>query len=539
MMFQNIFISLVVTVIAQGFVFAQDSVVGLLKNNLRQGNTYYEQGDYEKALKSFELISHNKLNSETEFRIARCYYFMKKYTLAVGMYAKLESVNSLPLPDLFYYAELNTSVGNYSKALECYNRILSIKPRDPAILQRIWQLNNVHLFFEDSLHYAVRKLPVNSQHADLSPVPFHHGIVFLSDRKEIDFKNPDKGDNEVNELDFNLFYSEIISDTIVPGLSAKFKNPINFGKGFHASTGLGPVSFYDDDTKCIFGGLSKEVSIDGVNKMQLFFSENNNGKWSTPRSFEHNNKEYNLTDPSISADGKTLYFSSDKPGGFGHSDIYRCVLKDGKWTVPENLGDQINTGYHESFPFLYYNTLYFSSDGHPGLGGLDIFYSIISMDNNHDIKNLGHPLNSGSDDFGFVLKTGSHGYFTSNRNNEGYDDDLYEFEMDFRAYPFDITGIIKVRDSNGADTLNNNPMTRAKIELVDYGRNQVVARTQTDGQGKFSVSIPYFSKYVLRLFDNENVEYIVSLEINRESSKNSDYEIVVIKQSLNGIQKAN
>jgi hypothetical protein len=111
--------------------------------------------------------------------------------------------------------------------------------------------------------------------------------------------------------------------------------------------------------------------------------------------------------------------------------------------------------------------------------------------------------------------------------------------MDFRTYPFDITGIIKVRDSNSADTLDNIPMTRAKIELVDYGRNQVIARTQTDGEGKFSVSIPYFSKYVLRLFDHEKVEYIVSLEINRESSKNSDYEVVVIKQSFNGTQKAN
>jgi len=536
MMRYRIFISLLMIVFECGLVSAQESVLGLLKNNLRQGNYYYRQGEYEKALKYFSLVSQNKIDKHTQLNIARCFYFNKNYRKAQATYAKLSAVNTLPMPDLGYYAELNTSLGNYSAATECYNSMLSLKPGDPVILQRIWQLNNVHLFYEDSLHYLVRELSVNSDRSDFSPVPYGNGIVFLSDRKEIDFKNPD---NEVDQNKFNLYYSEIDGDTLLAGLKARFRNPVNFGKAFHTTTSFGSVAFYAGDTKCIFAALGKEAAASGVRKMQLFFSEFKNGKWSTPRAFEHNNKEDNLTDPSISPDGTTLYFASDRPGGLGGFDIYKCEWKAPTWSKPENLGDHINTAYTESFPFLYYNTLYFCSDGHPGLGGLDIFSAIISKNNDHDIKNLGYPLNSGSDDFGFVLRTGSHGYLASNRKYGGFDDNLYEFEMDFRTYPFDISGIIKLRDNNNIDTLHLGLMTDTKIELVDYDRNQVIERTQTDGEGKFSVSIPWFSRYVLRLSGHDNEEYIVSLEINRESSENSTYEIAVVKQSFTGPQKTN
>lgn len=534
MMRYRIFISLLMIVFAHGLVSAQESVLGLLKNNLQQGNYYYRQGEYEKALKYFSLISQSKIDKDTQLKIARCSYFNKNYTKAQAIYAKLNAVSPLLMPDLRYYAELNTSLGNYSAATECYYGILSLNPGDPAILQRIWQLNNVHLFYEDSLHYMVRELTVNSEHGDLSPVPYDNGIVFLSDRKQIDFKNPD---NEVDGNKFNLYYTEIDGDTLLAGLKTRFRNPINFGKALHMTTGFGSVSFYAADTKCIFAALGSEVAKSGVRKMQLFFSEFKNGKWSTPQAFEYNNKEENLTDPSISPDGTTLYFSSDRPGGLGGFDIYKCELKGAVWTKPENLGDHINSAYTESFPFLYYNTLYFCSDGHPGLGGLDIFSAIISKNSDHGIKNLGYPLNSGSDDFGFVLRTGSQGYFASNRKNGGFDDDLYEFEMDFRTYPFDISGIIKLRYNNNIDTLHRSLMTDTKIELVDYDRNQIIERTQTNGEGKFSVSIPWFSKYVLRLSDHDNQEYIVSLEINKESSENSSYEIVVVKQSFTGPQK--
>ncbi|HEY0769251.1 MAG TPA: hypothetical protein VGD31_02885, partial [Sphingobacteriaceae bacterium] len=513
-----------------GFAFGQDSVLGLLKNNIRQGNLHFEQQNYEKALLLYRSASQSKLDYDTQLKIARCYYFLKKYSDAAKAYAQIHKVKPLPAQDLTYFAEMNTSLGNYAEALANYNEALSAKPGDPALLQRVWQLANVHLFFEDSVHYNVSRLPFNSHHAELSPTPFSDGILFVSDRKEIDFNNPG---SEPSKSIFSLYYAELVADTVVPDLEARYRNPVNVGKKFPAGSGLGPMSLYADNSKCIFAVPGARIAGGAGTKMQLFFSEYQNGHWSVPAGFAHNDSKYNFTDPHISPDGKTLLFVSDKPGGMGGYDIYRSFLVEGQWTSPENLGDNVNTSHDEAFPFLYYNTLYFSSDGHPGLGGLDIFSTIISDNYVSETKNVGYPLNSGGDDFGFVLRNGSQGFFSSNRLNEGYDDDIYRFEMDFRAYPFDITGIVKMRDRHSTDTLEETVMASVAIELVDHARKQVITKTRADEKGKFSLSIPYFSKYILRILYKEDEEYIVSLEINRESSTNSDYEIMVIKHSSN------
>jgi hypothetical protein len=531
----SVLISLCLIVATNRFANAQESVIGLFKGNLQQGNYYYKKQNYEKAIKYFSLVNKSKIDQETQLKIARSFYFIKNYSKAAKIYLKARSEKPLGMPDLLYLAELNSSVGNYPAAAECYNNILQLKPDDPAILQKIWQLNNLNLLYEDSIHFTVRELPLNTKYAELSAYPFQNGIIFLSDRKEVDFRNPD---GESSPEVFKFFIAEIIKDTTLPGFNTKFRKATNFGKAFHSTSGFGPASFFASDNKCVFAAYSNERASDGVLKMQLFFSELINGKWSMPKGFEHNNKEFNLTEPSISADGSILFFSSDKPGGFGGSDIYKCELKGGTWTTPENLGDRINTSSKESFPFLYYNnTLYFSSDGHPGLGGLDIFSTIVTGKKGHDIINMGYPINSGSDDFGFSLETGSHGYFSSNRKHGGFNDDLYEFDMDFRTYPFEISGVIKLSGSKNADTTSYNPMANAQIELLDYGRDQVITRTQTDTNGQFSVSIPWFSKYVLRLTDRDDQEYIVSLEIDKESSENSNYEIVVVKKSFNDLPK--
>ena len=174
------------------YAVAQDSVVGLLKNNRQQAERYFELGEYEKALDHFKLISRQRIDYDTQLKIARCLFFLKEYKAARSAYAKLHATTSLPMPDLLYYAQLNASTSNYSAAIENYHSILQQQPGDAQILQQIWQLTNVHLLFEDSLHYTIRRLPVNTREADLAPFPHGGGIVFLSDRKNIDFTNPDK-----------------------------------------------------------------------------------------------------------------------------------------------------------------------------------------------------------------------------------------------------------------------------------------------------------------------------------------------------------
>src|SRR5687768_10625253 len=184
-------ISLSLNVAMTRYALGQDSVIGLLRGNRQQGNYYYGKHDYEKALKYFSLISNGKVDADTRLKIARSFYFVKEYSKAAKVYSEAQSQKQLQMPDLLYYAETNSSLGNYSLAAECYKGILELQPNDPAILQKVWQLNNLHLFYEDSIHFTVREIPINTEYAELSPIPFKGGIIFLSDRKEVEFRNPD------------------------------------------------------------------------------------------------------------------------------------------------------------------------------------------------------------------------------------------------------------------------------------------------------------------------------------------------------------
>lgn len=533
MILRIIFISLCLASVAHTPSRGQTSVVGLLKSNLRQSLQLYDAGDYENALKHFALVKETKIDPETRLKIARSLFFVRRYSDAARAYSTLRKNGSLDSADLIHCAATNTSVGNYSEALSCYKDILAINPDDNTILRKIWQLSNVYLLFEDSLHYTVRRVPFNTRAGEAASVPYRNGVAFLSDRKEIDFGNPDV---DATRSDFGLYYTEAFSDTTRAGLDKGFRAPVNIGRSLTKIEGIGPTAFYANNNKCVFTAPAEAASSSGPVKTQLYFTEQIRGKWTVPAKFVHNDPEYNLTEPSVSPDGLTLVFSSDKPGGYGGFDLYLSRWTGDSWSTPENLGDQINTRGNESFPFTHHNTLYFSSDGHAGLGGTDIFSTILAHESDREVHNLGYPVNSGADDFAFVLSTTSQGYFSSNRKREGFDDDIYEFEMDFRTYPFDISGTVRISDT--ADSTDRQPMAGALVELMDYPRSQVVGKTCADVNGDFSLSIPWFSKFALRISEDDDEPYLVSLEINRDSNESPVYEIVVIKRLSHGTPKS-
>jgi hypothetical protein len=165
---------------------------------------------------------------------------------------------------------------------------------------------------------------------------------------------------------------------------------------------------------------------DDTRNLQLMMAERKpSGRWSAPRKIFYE-RNYSTGHPAINPEGTIIYFSSNRPGGYGGSDLYRSEYNNGKWSEPVNAGPQINTTGNELFPSLDMDgTLYFSSDGHGGLGGLDIFKS--STRTYGDVVNLGYPINSHRDDFGMAFKTDTNkGYFSSNRNGQ---DRIFRFRM--------------------------------------------------------------------------------------------------------------
>jgi outer membrane protein OmpA-like peptidoglycan-associated protein len=275
--------------------------------------------------------------------------------------------------------------------------------------------------------YRLRNLvSVNTPAADFCPVIQNGALVFSSDRRVNMVDNYTYGWTGRYFLD--LFRAERNSDTVfvqIQSISNELNSP------YHDAAS----SFSADGKEIYFSrsGKSKNRSLNGqiyANRPKIFSAMKVNGKWKNIVSFAYNSEDYSTDHPSISRDGRRLYFASDMPGGFGGADIYYCDRAGDGWGKPVNLGPAVNTRGNEKFPYIHPNgKLYFSSDGHVGYGGLDL-YMVMEGQGKVSVENLGRPFNSSWDDFGMYSENDSTGYLSSNRSGGYGNDDIYYFEPD-------------------------------------------------------------------------------------------------------------
>ncbi|HEX5170219.1 MAG TPA: hypothetical protein VFW11_13670 [Cyclobacteriaceae bacterium] len=507
---------------------AQQTVFQLFRDGVDLGDQYFEQKNYPDALKLYINASRKKsFSSENHLKMARCYYSLKQYKQSINYYSHyLSGKHTLPPADLYNFAEALAVTANYGKAIESYREYLVTNPKDEVVIKKIWRLNNIQYLYEDSAQFSVKPISFNTNLGELCPTYFNHGIVFISNRKETQVV--EKVNASLDAPFYKIYYCSA-SEGSAEDIS--YNKVLAFDKAFMSHYNAGPVGFYDNDNKMVFVTTSVDPGANGVRTLQLFFGELNNGKWTITKSFPYNSLIYSISDPSISNDGTTLYFSSDMPGGFGGRDLYKSVFIDGRWSKPVNLGEGINTAQDEVFPYLHLNNmLYFSSNGHPGLGGLDIFKARANRSNFEEPQNAGYPINSSYDDFGIVIDSmGEHGYFSSNRKRGGYDDDIYELEMDLQQFPLEISGVIKYKESDWDDSKELQIMRNVKISVIDQDRNEVVHESVSDEDGNFNIVIPYFSKFVIRVIQPGEDNHVVALEIPKRRKELSAYEIVIVK----------
>jgi outer membrane protein OmpA-like peptidoglycan-associated protein len=274
--------------------------------------------------------------------------------------------------------------------------------------------------------YTVTLSPFSSKKYDeFSPVYYKKGIVFCTNRSPNLFLNYSSSQNK---RQFKIYY--IDTTRKVNSRSARL-----FSKNLKTKLNDGPVTFNNrGDTIYYSRNLDLTEKLSAIssprNKLGIFSAVMVDGKWSKIREFRYNNEMYNITSPCLSPDGKRLFFASDKPGGFGGSDLYYCKWQDSYWGEPVNLGPVINSAGNESYPFIDSSgDLFFSSDGHPGLGGKDIFFSQFSDTSWLAPIHLDPPVNSKFDDFGIVTDTlFKEGYFSSNRKKSI---DIYHFKTNY------------------------------------------------------------------------------------------------------------
>jgi tetratricopeptide (TPR) repeat protein len=514
------------------------TMFSLLKSDLKAADDHFQKRNFQSALSLYLNQSGKKpADKHLQLMIGRCYYNLKQYQAAVNAYEKSMATNAdIPATDIYLLAEAQAGIGNYTSAIRYYREYLTKAPDDQLVIKKIWRLNNIKFLFEDSLHYAVRPIALNSSYGDMCAMPFREGLVFISNRKELQLVH--KTDAALNAPFYKLYYAKIIPDTITRIGMIGYGKSVVFGKELHSVFHSGPVSFFDRSRKFVFAATSNKVNAIGARTLQLAFAEERDGVWKTTMTFPYNSVSYSISDPAISEDGKILYFSSDMKGGFGGKDLYSSVYENGQWTKPRNLGEQINTAYDEVFPYLHHNKiLYFSSNGHAGLGGLDIFKVQFTDDGIDEVRNLGYPLNTRYDEFGIVVDSlNTHGYISSNRREGGYNDDIYEFDIDLQIYPLVINGVLKFKEHNWSDSSHLTTFPNAKLYLIDHIRNVTVHECASDGAGNFSMKIPYFSQYKIRVVGPDNDESIVSLEIPKHRKEQGDHEVVIVKDAYRSFE---
>lgn len=275
--------------------------------------------------------------------------------------------------------------------------------------------------------YSVSDLDINSDYADYAPSLFGEELVFCSHRKNHLWVTVlDSSESNLSDL-----YVVSRKEGKVDG------KPRLFASELSTLVHEGPACFNSDGTEVYFTrNIDTVKSSRRRNHLGIFYSRHTTEGWTEPQSFAYNSDQnkYDVAHPSLSADGSTLYFSSNMAGGFGSSDIYVCHLKDGKWSEPQNLGPGVNTPGIDAFPFVdERERLYFASNGRDEAQDLDVYYSMLEGEQWTMPYALDQPLNTDFDDYGLIMNPGGEsGYFSSNRN--GGDDNIFEFEYQYPEF---------------------------------------------------------------------------------------------------------
>ncbi|MBP7184617.1 MAG: OmpA family protein [Saprospiraceae bacterium] len=322
---------------------------------------------------------------------------------------------------------------------------------------------------------------INSPELEYSPTFYEDGIVFVSTKIVNDnYKIKDK---RINKNIMSIYKSKRDANGIL-------SDPISFSEDLLSIAHEGPVSF-DRTNETIFftrnnikNGKKVKAS-DGIVKLKIYSASKKGNEWENIKELPFNDDESSACHPSLSVDGDEMYFASDRPGGFGGMDLYVVVKNGNDWSEPKNLGPEINTKDNEVFPYIHPDkTLYFSTNGRGGLGGLDIYYTRLMNGKFDEPQSLGKPFNSAQDDFGFIIDLDNkNGYFSSNRLTGKGEDDIYSFNVigDWDASPKKDAKKDQDIDMEFVDE-DGNPLDGAAVSFINL--DDVLVGEQVDSTGR-------------------------------------------------------
>ena len=461
---------------------------------VQQGHQQFQQLAYSDAIISLEkAVEKGFTSTQVYSELADSYYFNANYIASAKWYKLLFKTNNQILPiHYFRFAQSLKSIGKYDEATDVLNSIHELSSRESQ--EALKQIA------KNSGRYQISLTPFNSTTSDFGPSYYGNQIVFATAR--------DTGSVFKRK---HSWTNQSFTDLFVINPDSINAKPIKFSKNINSQFNESSAVFTKDGLTMYFTRNNFENNKLGANSskttlLKIYKAVKTETDWNVIGALPFCSDKYNVAHPALSPDERTLYFASDMPGGFGTSDLYKVhINEDGTFALPINLGSSINTIARETFPFMSKNNeLYFASDGHYGLGGLDVFVSNFDESQSYSKpKNIGEPVNSQMDDLGFIINfENKTGYFTSNRVGGFGMDDIYAFR-EMAPLPCEtlVTGNIDAENYNSI----------VEIVLIDENLN-VVEKCILDEKGNYSFVIDCTKKYSIQISTKDFIPQEFSVE---------------------------
>ena len=438
------------------------------------------RGEYDDVIRRYATTDPQKNDSEINYQIAEAFRKSNRLAEAVPFYEAAIDQGHDDETAVFHYARALKANQQYDKAETVLQTYVKDGSNDQVMAladKELTNLNDVDNLTKKDNYYRIKNLAdINTPNAEYSPVYKNNYLYFTSNRDG--GKIYRSTGTPFTDLYRIRTKGANVNLRTLQALDPLINDPI---------VNEGSITISPDGLSIIFakGNTGKAT---GTNEVNLFYTRYRNGKWLEPRPLSINEGESWDSTPILSNDGKTLYWSSTRPGGHGGADLYSAKLnRRGRWVDIRNMGPEINTPGNEMFPFVSQDgSLYFASDGHPGFGNLDIFKA--TRRRGHiTVKNLGKPMNSHADDFGYFEYNLTRGFLASNRKGGKGDDDIYTFindDPDLKVVNYYLTGTTITEDDGGEKII----VANTKVSLIgEDGTVLDEAFTGEEGEFRFRV----------------------------------------------------
>ena len=475
------------------------SILTAQSNETKRADKHFNKYEFvEAAVDYLKIVNDEKADTYVYGQLAECYYNVFNTVEAEKWYAK--ALETSTDPEMVYnYSQMLKANGKYDESNAQLDVFATMRPADHRAIAFRENPNYLPKILEKGKKFNIQNLSINSEVSDFGGT-LKNGKLYITSARNNNRKT--YGWNEEPFLD--IYTANVTAD-------GELQTPSIIEENINTKYHEGIVSFSPDGNTMYFSRESyyeKKYERDSLTKykisvLNLYKSINQEGQWSEAEALSLNGDNYSVKNPSVSPDGKTLYFASDKSGGFGNFDIYSAPIdQNGSVGEATNMGQKLNTEGQEMFPFISSNnTLYFSSNGHLGLGGLDVFFAKIIDGKIGPVRNIGIPVNGNADDFAFSFNDEKEeGFVSSNRLVDGEDmsDDIYAIK---RLQPIcDVLVTVTVRDSKSGEILEG-----AVVSIQDSEGNIFGTKTSNaEGIVEYIIECDIDSKLVGSKIDYES-----------------------------------